>query len=175
MNKIKKMSHLLSSLFYASCLVYPILEFCGIFFDLDEMMAWAKPKDSVYQFANLSFTHHLVVFFIYSIPIFITVFICYQLGKLFQLYGRGFLFEKENIKLIKSIGIGMIVGELCQLLYRPVMSYVLTFYKPFGERSISVLIGTSNFATLLTGFVILTASLIIQEAQKLKTDVQFTV
>lgn len=69
----------------------------------------------------------------------------------------------------------MIVGELLQFIYQPLMSLVLTIINPVGERYISMSFDSSNISTLLTGCIILTASLIVKEANQLKSDAQFTI
>jgi len=176
MKKIQITSHLLSLLFRGACWIYPIIYSYCIFFRLDEMMAWTQSaSDNAYDLSNLSLGHHLVILAIACIPLSITVFICHQLAKLFRLYEQGYLFELENIKLIKSVGICMISSELIQFIYQPLMTYALTFYKPAGEHMISWAFGTTNVTTLITGFVILMASWIAGEAHALKTDVQLTI
>lgn len=173
--KIRTMSNLLSFLFRAACWVYPVLQIYCMFFRFDEVLAWVKPSlGDNFTFSSLSFGHHVVIFAISCLPMFMTLLICQRLSQLFRLYGQGFLFEIENIKLIKSIGVYIIAGQFVQLIYQPLMMFAVTFYKPAGEHLISFTISTTNFAMLITGFVVLTASWIVQEAHELKLDTELT-
>ncbi|HAU0774229.1 TPA: DUF2975 domain-containing protein, partial [Legionella pneumophila] len=81
----------------------------------------------------------------------------------------------ENIKLIKSISIYMILGELVQLIYQPLITAALTFNNPTGERFISITLGSANASTLITAFIILVASWILKEANQLQSDSQLTI
>ncbi|HAU0789366.1 TPA: DUF2975 domain-containing protein, partial [Legionella pneumophila] len=83
--------------------------------------------------------------------------------------------EEENIKLIKSISIYMILGELVQLIYQPLITAALTFNNPTGERFISITLGSANASTLITAFIILVASWILKEANQLQSDSQLTI
>ncbi|HAU0206860.1 TPA: DUF2975 domain-containing protein, partial [Legionella pneumophila] len=109
------------------------------------------------------------------LPLSITVIIFNKLSKLFSLYEKGTLFEEENIKLIKSISIYMILGELVQLIYQPLITAALTFNNPTGERFISITLGSANASTLITAFIILVASWILKEANQLQSDSQLTI
>lgn len=125
--------------------------------------------------SKFTFQHRMLILLVQGIPLSITAMICFRLAQLFKLYEKGDLFENSNIQLIKNIGILMIVGELLQFIYQPLMSLVLTITNPVGERYISMSFDSSNISTLLTGCIILTASLIVKEANQLKSDAQFTI
>ena len=55
------------------------------------------------------------------------------------------------------------------------MTLALTCYNPVGERMITLTFGTTNFSEIITGLIMLMASWIASEEQKLKTDVQLTI
>ncbi|WP_019217840.1 DUF2975 domain-containing protein [Legionella tunisiensis] len=129
----------------------------------------------VHDPSNYSLIHRLVILTIQLLPLSITVMIFNKLAKLFNLYGTGNLFEEANIKLIKSISIYMIVGELIQLIYQPLITAALSFNNPAGERFASITLGTTNASTLITAFIILIASWILKEANQLKSDSQLTI
>jgi len=176
MRKIQKNSRRLSLLFSAICWLYPLLCIYLFFFHFDMLMAWAKDLSDInYNVSGLSWVHQIIIFMICAAPVSIAVFICNRIAQLFRLYEQGILFEVANIKLIKSIGIYMIVGELVQLIYQPLVTYALTCMKPAGQHMVIVEFGTPNFAALVTGFVIVMASWIIEEAHELQVDKQLTV
>lgn len=98
-----------------------------------------------------------------------------NLAKLFKLFEQGYLFEEDNIKLIKQVSIYMILGEFVQLIYQPLITAALTFNNPAGERFASITLKSANLSTLITAFIILVASWIIQEAHQLKSETQLTI
>ena len=183
MEKIKSTSHMLYLFFRALCWIIPLAMTYLIFFHIDTMMSWGDfssiastiSPGSIHDLSSFTFGHRLAVLAVQSLSFSITVLICHQLAKLFRLYEQGYLFEEENINLIKSISIYMIIGQLVQLIYQPLMTIVLTINNPVGERFASITFGTTNLATLITAFIILIASWIVKEAQQLKSDVQLTI
>ena len=180
MNKIKSTSHLLYLFFKTLCWALPLVNIGFILFNLEGMLNWGAWADiisihDIQQTGHFSVIHRLVIILIDLLPLSITSVICYKLSKLFSLYERGHLFETENIRLIKQIGIYMICGELVQLVYQPLISAALTFNNPVGERFASLSVGTTNASTLITAGIILVASWIIQEAHQLKSEIQLTI
>lgn len=193
MQKIKSTSHILHLFFRTLCWILPLATTYLILFHLERIIdwgAWASIIPSVHISAKYSQTassivvnaahyfsiyHRLAIVFIHMIPLSITILICHKLASLFHLYEQGSLFEEENIRLIKHISICMILGELLQLIYQPLMAAALTFDNPPGERFASITLGTTNASTIITAFIILVASWIIKEAHQLKSDSQLTI
>ena len=184
MQNIKSASHCLSLFFRFLCWMFPIAVFYMMYFHINMLMmsilnaTQSSLSNGSVKFLSLSqftYTHQCAILAIQAIPIGITVFIFHQLSKLFRLYEQGYLFEEENIRLIRSISVFMIIGELIQLIYQPMMTLALTMNNPVGERFISISIGTSNVSTLMTGIIIFVASWIVKEAQQLKSDAQLTI
>lgn len=135
----------------------------------------AASHETLHDLSSFTYAHRLMILLVQLIPLSITVLICHRLAQLFRLYEQGSLFENSNIKLIKNIGLLLIIGELLQFIYQPLMSCVLTFNNPVGERYISMSYDSSNLTVLLTGCIILTASWIVKEANQLKSDTQLTI
>ncbi|MGL5742657.1 MAG: DUF2975 domain-containing protein [Legionella sp.] len=122
-----------------------------------------------------SLPHRVLILAIELARLSITVFICHQLANLFHLFAQGYLFEEENIKLIKHVGIYMIVGQLLQLIYQPLITVALSFNNSVGSRFASITIGTTNASTLMTAFIIVVTSWIVQDAHQLKSETQLTI
>ncbi|RUR18062.1 DUF2975 domain-containing protein [Legionella sp. km535] len=180
MHKIKRTSHILSLFFQTLGWALPLGVTYLILFHLETMLQWGAwhsifSGDLVENPSQISLTHRFIILAIELVPITITVLICRQLARLFRLYEQGALFEKENIKLIKNISIFMILGEFIQLIYQPLITAALTFNNPVGKRLISITLGSTNATTLITAFIILLASWIVKEANRLKTDAQLTI
>jgi hypothetical protein len=183
MQKIKRISHFLSLFFRSLCWAMPLATACLILFNMDFMLyigAWSSmitetQVKEILDSGQFSLTHRLVILAIEFMSLSITVFICHKLANLFYLYEKGYLFEAENIKLIKHVGICMIVGQLVHLIYQPLITAALSFNNPVGSRFVTLSIGTTNATTLITAFVILVASWVVQEANQLKSETQLTI
>ncbi|AWN72783.1 DUF2975 domain-containing protein [Legionella anisa] len=180
MKKIKNTSHILYLLFRILCWLIPLTTTLLILFEFDWMCyvgAWSSliSLEQIRDPSHFSWMHRFVVLVIEWMPLTITILICHKLAKLFRLFEKGDLFEKENIKLIKQVSIYMILGEIVQLFYQPLMTAALTFNNPKGERIASITLNSANLSTLITAFIILVASWIIQEAHQLKSETQLTI
>lgn len=180
MKKIKLTSHIFYLFFLALSWLLPLATSYLILFHLDTMLQWGAwhtffSGTIVEDPAYFSLMHRLIILSIELVPLSITILIFRLLARLFHLYEQGNLFEQENITLIRKISIYMIAGEIIQLIYQPMITAALTFSNPAGKRFASITLGTTNVSTLITAFIILIASWIINEAHQLKTDSQLTI
>lgn len=179
MKKIQRASHVLCLFFKSICWLLPLVIAFLTFFKIDAMISSGMFSQSLFDSkiysTNYSFLHKLIIFAIQLIPLSITILICHKLARLFHLYEKGVLFEIENFKIIKKISIYMIIGELLQLIYQPLITAALSFNNPVGQRFASITLGSTNASTLVTAFIILIASWIVKEAHQLKNDVQLTI
>lgn len=174
MQKITRISRLLSLLFRTTCWVYPITYLYLLFFHLSKIMDWAG-LGANFDWTHYTLEHRLTILALACVPMSIILLIFHNLAKLFQLYQQGYLFEIENIKRIRAIGIYLIASQMLQLIYQPLMTILLTFDQPPGHRIVSIGFGSTDLVTLMTGLVILTASWIVAEAHQLKNDAQLTI
>lgn len=180
MKKIQLTSRLLSYFFKGLSWALPLVTGYFLLFDLEVITGQLGflllvPNVPIHNTLPFSMLHKGLLLAIQLIPLSMTLLICQALSKLFSLYERGDLFELENIRLIKRIGLLMILGQGLQLLYQPLMTAALTFNNPEGERLMSITMGSTNASALMTGLVILIASWIVKEANVLKTDSQLTI
>jgi Protein of unknown function (DUF2975) len=180
MNNIKKTSHVLATLFRLFTWLIPLSIALMILFNFEGLMhlgIWDSviSSDNIQNSSSFSLSHRLFILMIQFIPLSVTVMICDKLAKLFKLYENECLFEVENIKLIKQIGVLMLLGQLLELLYQPLMSLALTFNNPAGHRMISLSFGSTNGTTIITGIIIITASKIVHQAHQLKCETELTI
>ncbi len=167
-------------LFRTLCWFMPLVTTYVTLFHLQDMLNWGMwsaiiSSSHIQNVDSFSLIHRLIILIIQLLPLSITVLIFYKLAQLFHLYEQGNLFEQENIKLIRQISIYMIVGELVQLIYQPLITVALSFNNPVGERFASITLGSTNLSTLITALIILVASWIVKEAHQLKSDCQLTI
>ncbi|STX51602.1 Protein of uncharacterised function (DUF2975) [Legionella busanensis] len=180
MSKIQLASRILSVCFKFFCWFIPLITIYLILFKLPKLLDMSTfvlmmPAVHIDKAMQFSLLHRLIILTIQFLPLSITIMICYKLAKLFRLYAEGKLFEQINIKLIKSISVYMIVGQVIQLIYQPLITAALTFTNPPGQRIASITLGSANVSTLITAMVILVASWIVKEANQLKLDAQLTI
>ncbi|MCW8418681.1 DUF2975 domain-containing protein [Fluoribacter dumoffii] len=181
MKKIQITSHILHILFKTLCWFLPLTTAYIILFKMEFLLHigfWSSIFSTTHIVTpshHYSLAHRLVILVIQCMPLSITLMIFKKLAQLFYLYEKGNLFEEENIRLIKGVSIYMILGELIQLIYQPLITAALTFNNPVGERLASITLGTTNVSTLITAFIILVASWILKEANQLKTESQLTI
>ena len=180
MNKIQSTSNMLFHFFRALCWLIPLTMTYLILFNLQGTINWGfwtsfVTTTEMPDASHFSLMHRLVILAVQLIPESITVLICYQLAKLFQLYTDGILFAEENIKRIRAIGTYMIAGQLINLIYQALISITLTYNNPVGQHLLTLSFGTTNLSTLVTGLIIIIASWIIKEAHQIKSDSQLTI
>ena len=163
MQKIKSTSHMLYLFFRALCWILPVVTAYLILFNLEKIIgwgAWASMIPSVYISAKYSE---------------VSTALGTNALHYFSMYHRLLILGIQMIPLSITVLIFMIVGELLQLIYQPLMTAALTFNNPPGERFASITLGTTNASTLITAFLILVVSWIIKEAHQLKSDSQLTI
>ncbi|ARG97009.1 DUF2975 domain-containing protein [Legionella micdadei] len=180
MQKIKSVSHVLSQFFRGLCWLLPLIMSYFTLFHLEGALnigvfSQVISSEKVQNAGYFSLTHRLFILLIEFLPLSITVLICHKLANLFRLYERGYLFEEENISLIKHVAIFMLIGQLIQLVYQPLITAALTLNNPAGERFASITLGTTNASTIITAIIMLVASWIIKEAQQLNVDSKLTI
>lgn len=182
MKKIQTVSHLFYLFFRYLCWLVPILTAYLIIFHLDYLLhfgIWDSiivlAHNKINPMSSFSIFQRILILAIQFIPLTITILIWNKLANLFLLYEKGDLFEQDNIILIRSIGLLMLLGQGMQFIYQPLMSAALTYNNPPGERIVSLTLGTANASTVLIAFIILVASWIVREAHQLKSDAQLTI
>lgn len=180
MQKIQRASYFFYLFFKTLLWLLPILTIYFILFQLPLMLdlgGWHSiiSTEHIQNKDQFSLGHRFIILAIQFLPLSISLLICNKLAHLFKLYEMGILFEQENIRLIKWISIYMIIGELIQVIYQPLITAALTFTNQPGHRIASLTLGTTNCSTLITAFIILIASWIVKEAHELKTEAKLTI
>jgi hypothetical protein len=95
-----------------------------------------------------------------------------NLMRLFSLYERGFIFTERNVACYRRLGRVLLLWVALGFTSRVLMSIALTFHNPPGERLLAVSLQSSDFVGLFVGFTILTIAWVMDEARKLKDDLE---
>lgn len=102
--------------------------------------------------------------------------ILYFLIQLFKHYENGEIFSIKNIRYIKDIAITILYGQLLiNPLYQAMISAVLTWHNPVGERTALIMFSSTNIGLLLGAILIILVSWIMQEGHQLQKEQQYTV
>ncbi len=114
-------------------------------------------------------------FMVGLIPLSIHLFTLYFLIVLFKQFERNNIFAKINVHYIKRIGYTVLAGQLLNPLYQALISPVLTWHNPPGQRVVTITLSGTNLGLLLTSLLIILISWIMAEGYKLKEEQDYTV
>lgn len=109
------------------------------------------------------------------IPTFTILYILYLLIKLFSCYQKLEVFSTKVVFLYRRLGWSLVYWFIAEIIYQPIISLVLSFNNPVGERFISITIGPINILALITGGIIITISMIMQKAQEISDENNLTI
>lgn len=178
MNKIKKVSTSFRILFQLAFIILPIISilvwvFAPTLFhynDLNNNVSLDFIPRSVQILHPLSPTLRWFGFLISLIPLIVSELLLLFLIKLFRLYEKGEIFSINNVKYIKNIGYILLLGQLVNPIYEGLISLVLTWNNPHGQRYISISFNGINVAIILVAILTILVSWIMAEGYKLHEE-----
>ena len=97
------------------------------------------------------------------------------LKKLFSLYENAVVFSIENVICFRRLGYTLISLVFANAVFITLISLVLSFNNPVGERVIVAEFGVSDIATILIGLVVVIISWVMKEASKMEYEQAHTV
>lgn len=95
--------------------------------------------------------------------------------KLFTLYGKGVVFEKENVRCYRNLGIIMLIKAATGVVSRSLLSVTLTIQMGEGHRMLTVGFGSDDVSDIIIGILIILVSWIMEEARIIKEEADLTV
>jgi hypothetical protein len=116
-----------------------------------------------------------LAFFVCMIPGSVTVYALLTLKELFKLYENAVVFSAANVKCFRRLGYTMIIWVLAKIISTSLLSIVLSFNNPPGERQLVVQFSSTDIATLVIGAIVLVISWVMNEACKLNEEQAYTV
>lgn len=189
MNRIKRVSYFFRIVFQLVFIGMPLLL----------MMAWATLPVSMETFSGalrmsfipqaylasgshgtyilhaLNDVERLLGCCVSTIPMSVDLFVVYSLIKLFSLYEQGEIFSIKNVKYIRYIGLGLLVGQLIHPMYEALMGVVLTWNNPPGHGFVSITLDQTNMGMILTAMMVLLVSWVMAEGCQLHEEQQLTI
>lgn len=183
MDKIKKVSLLFRILFQIAFVALPIIVVLfWIYTPLFTKLANSSlgltisfiPRGTIILHP-LSPTTKLLSFIVTLIPVSVIEYILYCLIKLFRFYEQGEIFAIHTVRYIKKVGYAMLIGQALNPVYDALISGVLTWDNPHGQRVAFITFSGTNFAIILTAFLIILVSWIMAEGYRLQEEHKYIV
>lgn len=184
MDKIKKFSRFFRILFQFFFILLPII-YIGFW---GGYSFWHANFPNWFGFFSTYFIPHSVeilhqvsgkeafyAFLAGILPTAVIMFLLFFLIKLFKLYEQGEIFSRSNVKVIRNIGIMMLIEQFVGLIHEPLMGLILTIHNPPGHRLASVSFDNYNVNYIITAVMIILVSWIMNEAAKLQEEQKLTV
>lgn len=94
----------------------------------------------------------------------------FKLRRLFSLYERGIIFSKKNVACFRDIGWSFIVFVAATTVSNALLSVVLTFANPPGQRMLTVGFSSRDLTTLCLGLAVLLISWAMDEGRRIAEE-----
>lgn len=183
MHKIQRVSKLFRVLFQLSFLLLPIMM---LFF----WMGAPQPillggeqagisitfiPEGIKILHPLSMQTKILGFIVSLIPNGLYLCALYFLIRLFKLYENHIIFSIQNITYIKRIAYTLLLSQLLEPVYQGLISPLLTWHNPAGQRSIDITLSQTNLSILVIAILMILVSWIMTEGYQLKEEQAYTV
>ena len=89
---------------------------------------------------------------------------------LFNSYKNGDIFTRENTQVYKKLGFSVFYWIMGGVFYHALMTLVLSFNNPPGQRMFAVSFTGVDFLGLCVGFLIIMISWVMQEGYKIRDE-----
>lgn len=114
-------------------------------------------------------------FLVTMLPVGVTMVGAYYLQRLFLLYEQGQIFFLANVRCFKKLSKVLIWSFVAEIVSRSLLSVVLSFPNPPGQRIVTVDLSSSDLTILLLGGILAVISWVMEEGRKLQEEQDLTV
>ncbi len=104
------------------------------------------------------------------LPVSVAVYGLSTLRSLFKLYENGIMFSADNVRYFRRLGYVCIAWVVANAVFTTLVSAIITFGNPPGERAIVAQFGTSDMANLIISAIVLLISWVMDEGRKLEDE-----
>lgn len=105
-----------------------------------------------------------------KVPGAVLMYILAQLSRLFRLYEQGRFFTRANAALFRRLGWSILAWAGAAFLQTAGLGVVLTLHRPAGQRLLVLSLSSDEVLVALIGLVVLTISLVMDEARKIEEE-----
>ena len=109
------------------------------------------------------------------IPAGVVIFGITTLMELFKLYENAIFFSTKNVKCFRRLGYSLISWTFANMMFTTLISLVISFNNPAGQRMISFGFDIADIANLIIGAVVVVVSWVMNEASRLEDEQAYTV
>lgn len=97
------------------------------------------------------------------------------LASLLRMYGEGQLYTQENVRCIRRLGTCLLWWFGAGLLQTPLLSVVLSWHHPQGERILSFAIGSPDVTVLILACMLRVVAWVMEVGQVLQAEQDLTI
>ncbi|CZF83917.1 MULTISPECIES: DUF2975 domain-containing protein [Grimontia] len=130
---------------------------------------------SAYTSAPLTLETRIFAAIASALPIGVLLYGMALLVKLFRRYESADIFSVDTANCYRMLGFTFFYWVLANLAFGGLISVILSFNNPPGERVLSLSLGSVDIVTVLCGFMILTVGWVMREAQIIAEEHQHTI
>lgn len=98
-----------------------------------------------------------------------------KLIKLFRNYENNNIFTLENATIYQKLGYSIFYWVGGSIFYQPIMTLILSFNNPPGQRMIAISFFGIDFITIIMGLIVLIISWVMKEAYILADEQNLTI
>ncbi|MEM7225943.1 MAG: DUF2975 domain-containing protein [Pseudomonadota bacterium] len=109
-------------------------------------------------------------FLVSMIPTALVIYGLSRLRRLFRLYEAGEIFSADAARCLKQFAIAVMLQAVLRPLSGAVLSVVVTFHNPPGQRMLTVGLGGGEYAALLLGGLMLVIAWIMGEGARIADE-----
>jgi hypothetical protein len=98
------------------------------------------------------------------------VYALWQLRRLFLLFMQGVVFSSETTRALNLFGLALLGSVMLKPITTALLSVVLTWGNPLGQRSVTIALGSNELVLLLFAVTFLVITWVFREGQRLSQE-----
>jgi len=173
--RIQRVSRHFRLLFTALIFCIPALDFLYWAFFNHLPNGFIELPAAVATNQTLPYSSLALAFCVSLIPVSVAMFGMVTLTKLFKLYENAIVFAAENVKYVRRLGYILIYWVIASAIFTTLISIVISFANPPGQRMMVAEFQISDLSTLLIGAIVILISWIMEEGRKLEDETAHTI
>ncbi len=175
LNRIRSVSAKFKLLFLALIFIQPLMDF--IFWMSFNYLPEGFTTDQlpVPITSPLSLGTLWMAFLVSLVPTSVIIYGLLNLKTLFSLYEQGIVFTQGNVQCFHRLGLSLMALVIAGFIHTPLLSMVLSFNNPEGQRMLTLQFGTQNLSLFIMGAMLVLVSWVMSEAVKLEHEQAHTV
>jgi hypothetical protein len=173
MHKIKSISAKFRIVFQLAFIFVPLID-CVIWIFYEKLpydvTVTLLPHTLNLNSININPTTKTLACLVSLLQVMVIWFALYQLVKLFRNYERGDIFSLANVGHYRKLGYTVFAWVFANKLVEALMSVVLTFQNPAGQRQLVISLGSTDLIGFAIGGLIILIAWIMNEGHKLNEE-----